>query len=309
MIWLGLVIALAALVWSGGMLATVLGRLARSLQVSSFLISFMLMAAATSVPELSVTIVSSLQHQGSLAFGTVVGSNIANIALVMGVLMLLSGRIKIRSAIRRREAAWAGGLALLPILLAMDGTLSRADGGALLLGFGAYVTQLLRNAHFFHKAEAVKGDPTFWRDLVLFALLVTLLLFSSRWVVHFAVDIAQLMGIPLFVIGLFVLAIGTSLPELVFAIRSSLAHDPLLSMGDITGSIVFNASVILGVGAMISPIKLQSPSHYLLSAGTLAVLLVYLWLATHTDKVTSRLWGGILLVVYAAFVALEWMRT
>ena len=307
MIWLGLVVSLAVLVWSGGALASVLGRLAGALKVSSFIISFVLMAAATSVPELSVGIVSSLEGKGSLSFGNVVGSNIANIALVMGVLMLLSGRLKIRSVIRRREAAWAAGLALLPLLLALDGKLSRGDGAALLLAFLAYMAQLLRSSRFFHEADGVKGDPRFWRNVAMFVGLVAVLVYSSRWVVYFAVEAAGLLGVPVFVIGLFVLAIGTSLPELVFAIRSSLAGDPLLSMGDITGSIVFNASVVLGITALISPVKLQSVSHYLASAVTLLALLLYLVLATHTEKATSRLWGGILLAVYVGFVAFEWI--
>lgn len=307
MVWLGLLVAVAILVWSGGALASVLGRLASALNVSSFLISFVLMAAATTVPELSVGIVSSLEGQGTLIFGTVIGSNIANIALVGGVLMLLSGRLRIRSVLRRREATWAGGMALLPLLLAMDGKLVRAEGLVLLVALVAYMAQMLRSAKFFHQADEVKGDPTFRRDLVLFFVLVAVLLYSSHWAVRFAVQVAELVGVPVFVIGLFVLAVGTSLPELVFAIRCSLAKDPLLALGDITGALVLNATLILGISVLIAPIDLQAFSHYLRSGGVLLFLLVYLVLATHSDKFTSRLWGIALLSVYAAFVALEVM--
>ncbi len=307
MVWLGLLVALAVLVWSGGALAKVLERLARALNVSSFVVALVLMAAATTVPELSVGIISSLQGEGVLIFGTTVGSNIANLALVGGVLMLLSGRLKIRSVLRRREATWAGGLALLPLLLALDGRLTRAEGGVLLLAFVAYMAQLLRSARFFHQAEEVKGDPFFWRDLAFFAVLVAVLLYSSHWAVKFAVQAAELVGIPLYVIGLFVLAVGTSLPELVFAIRCSLAREPLLALGDITGAVVLNATFIMGLCALIAPVQLEAFSHYLSSAGVLVFLLVYLVLATHSEKLTSRLHGAALLAVYAAFVALEVM--
>lgn len=302
---IGLLVSVAVLVWTGGALAAVLGRLAQSLKVSSFLISFVMMAAATTVPELSVGILSSLQGQGSLVFGTAVGSNIANIALVMGVLMLLSGRLRIRSVLRRREASWAAGLALLPVLLAADGTITRAEGVVLLLALGAYMGQLLRSARFFHETDGLKGDPTFRRDLVLFAVLVGVLLYSSHWAVQFAVQVAELLGVPLFVIGLFVLAVGTSLPELVFAIRSAQAGDPLLALGDITGAIVLNATFILGIAALISPIELGAISPYIRSAVVLATLLVYLVLATHSERFTSRVWGLGLLGVYSAFVVAQ----
>ncbi len=279
---IGLLVSVAVLVWTGGALAAVLGRLAQSLKVSSFLISFVMMAAATTVPELSVGILSSLRGQGSLVFGTAVGSNIANIALVMGLLMLLSGRLRIRSVLRRREASWAAGLTLLPVLLAADGTITRAEGVVLLLALGAYMGQLLRSARFFHETDGLKGDLTFRRDLVLFAVLVGVLLYSSHWAVQFAVQVAELLGVPLFVIGLFVLALG-----------------------DITGAIVLNATFILGIAALISPIELGAISPYIRSAVVLAALLVYLVLATHSERFTSRVWGLGLLGVYSAFVVAQ----
>ncbi len=308
MAFLGLAVSLAVLIWSGGVLAAVLTRLSRSLHVSSFVVSFVLMAAATTLPEFSVGVISSLEGTGTLAFGAVLGSNIANIALVLGLLLLLNGRLQVKGVVRRREAFWAAVLALVPLLLAADGQVSRIDGAVLLLGFCAYLAQLLRSARFFHKADEVKGDPRFWRDLALFVVFVALLLLSSRWAVHFAVGIAELLGVPVFVIGLFLVAVGTSLPELVFAVRATLAKDPLLSFGDVTGAVVFNASLVLGVAALIRPIVLESLREYEVAAGALFLVLVYLVVAVYTGRMMSRAWGIGLFALYAVFTALEWTR-
>jgi len=308
MAFLGLAVSLAVLIWSGGVLAAVLTRLSRSLHVSSFVISFVLMAGATTLPEFSVGVISSLEGTGTLAFGTVIGSNIANIALVLGLLLLLNGRLQVKGVIRRREAFWAAVLALVPLLLAADGRLSRIDGAVLVLGFCAYLAQLLHNARFFHKMDEARADPTFWRDLGLFVLFVALLLLSSRWAVHFAVQIADLLGVPVFVIGLFLVAVGTSLPEIVFAIRATLAKNPLLAFGDITGAVVFNASLVLGTAALIQPIVLESLKEYQVAAVALFLVLTYLVLAVHTGRMMSRVWGIALFAVYAVFTALEWTR-
>lgn len=305
MIYVYLLVSIIVLLWSGGALAASLTTLSKRLHISAFLISFLLMAAATSMPELFVGIMSGVEGEGSLAFGTAIGSNIADIALVLGVLLIINGAITIKGTINKRESVWVAILAMLPILLVLDKTLSRIDGVILILGFALYAWQLLKNSHFFQKVNNVKANPGFWQDFLKFIVSVIILIFASRYTVIYAEEIAHDLNIPIMLIGIFLVAIGTSLPELVFAIRSTQSENPRLSLGDIVGSIVFNATIILGVSAFINPIYLSAVSEYYISAIALLILLVYFVYANYQNKILNRNWGYGLVAFYLLFLIIE----
>jgi len=305
MIYIYLFLAIVALLWSGGALAASLTNLSKRLRISAFLVSFLLMAAATSMPELFVGIMSGLGGEGSLAFGTIIGSNIADIALVLGVLLIINGSITVKGAINRRESIWVAILAMFPVLLALDGTLSRIDGVILVLGFILYAWQLVKNSHFFQKVNNIKANPKFWQDLVKFIGAIVVLIIASRYTVIYAEKIASDINIPIILIGIFLVALGTSLPELVFAIRSSQSGNSRLSLGDIVGSIVFNATIILGISALVSPIHLGAISEYYISAVALLILVTYFVYANYQNRVLNRNWGYALVAFYFVFLIVE----
>lgn len=305
MIFVYLIIALIFLVSSGGTLVSALTRLSGRFKLSFFVISFLLMAGATSVPELFVAIQSAFNNETALAFGTVVGSNIADISLVLGVLLILSPGIKISGSIKRFDSIAMAFVALVPFALVIDGGLSRIDGILLLVIFSLYLFNLLQSSKFFKKIKHLEKSPHLLRDIVIFIVAVVVLLISSHYTVFYATEVAGFLKLPVMLVGLILIALGTSLPELVFAFRASKEEKPELSLGDITGSIVFNATLILGLAATISPFEIISPSAYLISGIFTALLFAYFVIGVINEKAFKRPFGFALLAFYLLFVILE----
>ncbi len=263
------------------------------------------MATATSMPELFVGVMSGLEGEGSLAFGTSIGSNIADVALILAILLIINGTISVKGAITRRESVWVAILAMLPVLLILDKTLSRIDGVILILAFVLYVWQLLKSSHFFQKVEQAKDNHRFWIEVGKVAISIVVLLVASRFTVIYAKDIALSLSVPIFLVGILLAPIATTLPELIFAIKSSQKNTPKLSLGDIVGSIVFNATIVLGISSLINPIVIDGFSKYIISAVALFLVIAYFVYANYQNKVLSRNWGIALIAFYLLFLIAE----
>lgn len=302
---LKLIISLIFLIWSGSALVSTLTRLSGALRISFFVVSFLLMAGATSIPELFVSISSAFEGSTSLAFGTVVGSNIADIALVLGVLLILNNGVKVEGSIRRYDSYLMALVALLPFILIIDGSLSRIDGVILLIAFVFYLSFLLRGARFFSKIRETKPNINLVRDISIFIVAVIILLVSSHYVVGSSISIARDLNFPVVIVGLILIALGTSLPELVFAFRSSKENKAEMSLGDITGSVVFNATLILGIAAVISPFELTSRFTYLISGIMTLILFAYFVYGVSNEKVFRRPFGYLLIALYIIFALVE----
>lgn len=287
------------------MLADVLGKMSKRLKVSAFLISFLFMAAATTMPELFVGVISSIEGEGGLAFGTVIGSNIANIALILGFLLIINSKVSVRGEISRQQSVLLAAISLLPLLLISDKILSRIDGVILLCAFVFYCWQLIKNSYFFRQIEKVKSDSNFWFEIGKFVVAVFILLLASRYTVKYAQEIALSMNLPIIIIGIFIVSLGASLPEMIFAIRSSQSDNPHLSMGDIIGSVVFNATIILGVSSIIRPIVVENIHQYLIAGLALFLVMLYFIMANYHSKLFSRKWGIILILFYITFLVVE----
>ena len=245
------------LVISASLLVKSLSKLAAFLRLSEFVVAFILMAFATSVPELFVGISSGLRGEGALALGTVIGSNIANLSLVIGVSVLLAKGIKIESVKIKRDSLYMILIMLLPaVLMVIGGVLSRIDALILILVFVFYVYRKLGERKEFRK---VVEDSIPRKDVVfsafLFVFCVVVLFFSSGYVVEYASLLALGFGLPVIFIGLFLVALGTSLPELVFGSKAALEGHGDMNLGNLIGSVVVNSTLVLAVTALISPIS------------------------------------------------------
>jgi len=305
MIFVYLIIALVFLVWSGGALVSTLTRLSGRFKVSFFVISFLMMAGATSVPELFVAIQSAFDNETALAFGVVVGSNIADIALVLGTLLILNPQIQISSSIKRFDSVAMAFVAIVPFILIIDRNLSRIDGVILIIVFALYLFNLLQSSKFFKKIQHTEKSPHLLKDIIVFILAVVTLLISSHYVVLYSTEVASFLRLPVMLVGLILVSLGTSLPELVFAYRASKEKKPELSLGDITGSVVFNAALILGVAAIISPFELASPLNYLIPAIFTAILFAYFIIGVINEKALRKPFGFVLVAFYISFIILE----
>lgn len=288
-------------------------RIARRFGTSPLVIGLTVVAFGSSAPELLVGVVASVQGQSPVVLGNVVGSNILNIALILGVAALVRP-LRVGMRILSREAPLMVFITLAVALMMVDGALGRPDGLILLAGFTAFIWFVLRAAQqeptevaaeYSHYEEAERGRPTggVTRDVVLLVVGLVGLIVGAQLLLMSAIFFARLLGVSEIVIGLTVVAIGTSLPELATCVVAALRSESDIALGNAVGSNIFNLLSILGVAALIRPIPVgPEPLEFEVPAMLLfAVLLVPLaW----RGRVLGRISGSVLVMGYLVFTAL-----
>ena len=249
------------LTWSADRFVVGASALAYNLNVSPLIIGLTIVSLGTSAPEILVSAVASLQGNGGLAIGNALGSNIINIALILGVTALIVP-LKVHSSIVRREMPVLIGVMLLGLVLLFDGSLGQFDGIVLLSGMALMLLWMThigikeKSSHDPISEEFADEVPTnlsmsragFW--IVVGGLC---LLGSSKLLVWGAVAIAHTMGVSDLVIGLTIVAMGTSLPELAASVMSALKNEHDIAIGNVIGSNIFNLLAVLGLPGLINP--------------------------------------------------------
>ena len=249
------------LTWSADRFVIGASALAYNLNVSPLIIGLTIVSLGTSAPEILVSAVASLQGNGGLAIGNALGSNIINIALILGVTALIVP-LKVHSSIVRREMPVLIGVMLLGLLLLLDGRLGQFDGVVLLSGMALMLLWMThigikeKSSHDPISEEFADEVPTnlsmsrasFW--IVVGGLC---LLGSSKLLVWGAVAIAHAMGVSDLIIGLTIVAMGTSLPELAASVMSALKNEHDIAIGNVIGSNIFNLLAVLGLPGLLNP--------------------------------------------------------
>src|SRR3989344_5717001 len=286
-----IVILSLVLIKAADMVIVSIRRLSRETHTGVFAISAVILALGTSLPELFVGITSALESSQNLALGVVLGSNIANIALIGGLAAFVAGRVVIHSDYVIHEV-WIAFLAgILPAFLALDGVLSRVDALILISVYLAYTTGFFKRRYlqiakeqqeetsfvyrFFRKFKNLPQGRT--REFGKLFVGVAMLLASSDIIVRLSTFLAAYAQIPLFLVGLFVIAIGTSLPELVFSIRSLSDHEPSMFFGNLLGSTIANSTLIVGVTTLINPLNIVAYDEYFSAVIAFVVIFASFW--------------------------------
>jgi cation:H+ antiporter len=282
--------------------------LAQQLKVSPLIIGLTIIAFGTSAPELTVSINAALNGQPDISIGNVVGSNIANILLVMGAMAVVSPFFVNRGTLGR-DGGFMFAVSLLLLLLGLFGMIERWVGIALLgvlIGFSIYLYTSARDEE--DTAEAQAGvDENLVPGGTFAAVLVLLLgiggvVYGAEMMVDGAVALARLWGISEAVIALSLVAIGTSLPELVVSLVAAIRGHAGLAVGNIIGSNISNILLILGTTALIAPLpisEIMAQRDIPIMVGVAGLGLVFM----ATKRGMSRLEGGISLTLYAAYMA------
>jgi len=282
--------------------------LARRLGLSPLVIGLTVVAFGTSAPELAVSAKAALEGMGGITMGNVIGSNIANIALVIGAAALVRP-IEVHAQVIRLDIPIVIGASLLVIVFAWGGHLSHLEGGILLSGLIAYLIysvvlgrrERARRVATEFQAEVPKGMSSLWNEILLMAGGIALLVVGSGQVVEGAVAIANRFGVSNAVIGLTLIALGTSLPELATSVVASYKRHSDIAMGNIIGSNIFNLLGVLGITAVITPIDVTGiyPVDWIIM-----IALALLLLRMLRKRYTLRRWEGAdLLVIYLAYIA------
>lgn len=307
-----LVIAgLALLMWGADRFVHGAAATARNLGIAPLLIGLTIVAFATSAPEILVSVVAALQKEPGLAIGNAIGSNIVNIGLVLGMTALIRP-IALESATLRREMPALLAVSLLTVSLFLDTYLSRIDGLVMLTGLVIVMIWLARlgmrsaaNDPIAMDYEAeIPTDVTMFMAVVWLIIGLATLLIGAELLVDGAIGIAKLMGISEVVIGITIVAFGTSLPELAVSLASALKGEYGLAIGNIVGSNIFNLLAVIGVAAAIHPSAL-APSVLSLHIFVMVAFTLVLFAMTYDydgKSKLSRTEGLALLVAYVAYV-------
>lgn len=256
---------LALLVWSANRFVEGSASVVRHFGIPPLLIGMVIMGFGTSMPEMVVSVIAALQGNPGIALGNAYGSNIANIALILGLSALISP-IAVRSQVLRRELPLLTAVTAMAAFQLLDGEISRADAVVLLAVFGALMTwtvwkSLQKKEDFLENGKAQElevsampfGNAVFWL-MVGFVLLVV----SSRVLVWGAVEIAHGFGVGDLVIGLTIVAVGTSLPELASSTIAAYRGEHDMALGNILGSNLFNTLAVVGIAGTIHPLSVGS---------------------------------------------------
>ena len=294
------------LVLSGSWLVRSLSKIAYFLRISEFVIGFIIMAFSTSIPELFVGITSALAKNSALALGTVIGANIIDLTIVIGIAVILARGIKIPSKKIQKDALYMVFIAALPIVLMLLGNkLSRLDGIILIVVFLFYMYHLIKERKRFKRE--VEERIKHWEivlNVIIFILSLVLLFLSAKYVVHYATEISMELLLPPILVGLFLVSIGTTLPELTFDIQAVMKKHPEMALGDVIGSVVINSTLVLGITSVIYPIT----AHFLLFFSSAFLMLVIAFIFATFVESGKKLYlkeGIALLLLYTFFIIIE----
>lgn len=305
-----LICGLILLVWSADRFVDGAAATAKHAGMPPLLIGMVIIGFGTSAPELVVSAISSAQGNPGLALGNAYGSNISNIALILGLTALISP-ITVKSGVLRKELPILLAVTILGAVLLLDLTLSRSDAWVLLLAFaivmGWSIWQGMQHRQdcLGNNVDSMLVDHPMSLRLALTWLLVGmgLLVLSSRILVWGAVEIARGFGVSDLIIGLTVVAIGTSLPELASALAASRKGEHDLAIGNVIGSNLFNTLAVVGLAGAICPMSVGGEVLYRdsLLMGLLTLALFMVRSGDKGQKQISRVDGLLLLVIYLGY--------
>ncbi|MCJ7804677.1 hypothetical protein MUP35_03030 [Patescibacteria group bacterium] len=290
--------------------------LSRRTRLRRFALTGLILGLATSLPELFVGLSSAIEGKSILSLGNIIGANIANLSLVVGGAALLGGAVVVHGDFLKRDIFYAFLAAASPMLLLSDRVLSRVDGLILLALYVFYQIFVFteRPGRLEEKGERKPQrllrkfsypSKTKQKEVGLIFLGIALLLFAADALVKIAVNLAEAFNLPLLLIGLLIVAVGTTLPELVFEIEALRNRQSSMFLGNLLGSIVANGTLIIGLVALISPFRIQNLESYLLSMMAFLLIFAIFYLFIRTKHRLERWEGGLLLLIYLIFVFIE----
>ncbi len=311
--FLFIVIGVALVLWGADRLTEGASSLARRMNVPEIVIGLTIVAAGTSAPELFVSLVSALKGTPDLAVGNVVGSNIFNALLIVGVSAMVAPMVISRSTVKK-DIPFAVMASVLLLMLCMDSWqslsisgnhISRIDGIVLLAAFSIFMVYTFRVAKNGTAVEASEEQKNVnpWLSAFYVVLGLGCLIFGSNLFVDAASNVATTLGVSESVIGLTIVAGGTSLPELATSVVAARKGQSAIAIGNVIGSNVFNILLILGATAVISPMQIGGITLIDLGLALLSVVIV--WFFSFTKYTVARWEGGVLTAIFLIY--LSWL--
>lgn len=280
--------------------------IAAKLKVPSLIIGLTVVSIGTSLPEAAVSISASLSGSNSISLGNVIGSNVFNLLVVVGASSMILPIVTDRDILKRDMPINIAMTVVLCVML-LDGKLSRLDAGILLLFLAAYMFILIRSALKNRTQEDEEAKVLSWAKSALFTIAgAAAIIFGGDLVVDNAKIIATNLGMGETLVGLTIVAIGTSLPELVTSIIAAKKGESGIAMGNVVGSCLFNILFILGMAGVIQP--MTADSAFFIDTGILIGFSLIMLVFAFTKNKIDRVEGAVSLLMYIAYTAYIIMR-
>ena len=306
-----IVIGVAMVLYGADRLTDGASALARRMNVPEIVIGLTIVAAGTSAPELFVSLVSALKGTADLAVGNVVGSNTMNCMLIVGCAALVAPMTISKSTVKK-DIPFSVGASVILMFLALDDYMDHIEGVLLLIAFAGFMAYTLTQARQSQtkqqQAGQIEEEPApqtveqqnLWLSIVFVLLGLTMLVVGSNLFVDAASRVAYTLGVSEGVVGLTIVAGGTSLPELATSVVAARKGQSALAIGNVIGSNVFNILLILGLTATITPLDIDDITIVDMSVMLLSVVMV--WLFSRTRYTVERWEGGLLVLLYLAYL-------
>jgi len=297
------VIAMGVLIWGAELLINQSERIALKFKIPEFIIGATLIALGTSLPEMAASIAASINNKPDIAIANVIGSNILNITMVLSSVFIISKKITPERDFFAKDSTWALVPVLVFILMIIDGVISRFDAILLLLLMGAYLLFLLQDAKNMPEENLEDLDESTFSWIKVVPILfagVILVIVGAHFTVESASEIARDFGISEWIIGIIMVSIGTSLPELVVSISAAVRGKVDMAIGNIIGSNMANTTVVLGAAALANPMSIDT-SAYIFDIATMIVATLLLVFIT-ANKLYNKSAGISLIIVLGLFL-------
>jgi len=298
--------------WLSSRLIKALIQIAKYLRWREFIIAFFVMAFAVSLPNLFTDFNAVLQGKPELAFGDIIGGNLADLTIVLAIAVFFTKKgLVAESQMVQQSALFTTAIAILPLLLVMDGNISRADGLLLIISFMFYAWWIFSKKERFKDVyrhtnpDIVKNFKSFLKNLLKVIVLIILLLAASSAVVWSAQFFSAKLGISLALVGILIVGLGNAFPEAYFAIVSARNGKNWLVLGDLMGSVIVCATLVLGIIGLLFPFEIVDVAPFVTARIFLIIAAVLSLLFIRTNKRISKKEGLIMLLVYIAFLVTE----
>lgn len=302
----------ALLIYGANWLVDGAASIARRYRISDLVIGLTIVALGTSSPELVVNLVASFKGSADVAMGNILGSNVSNILLILGVSALIYP-VAVNSNTQWKEVPLALLAAVIIGVLANDtyfdgislSMIYRSDGIVLVaffLLFMYYAFGIAREDELPIGGQTQIHDRPLWRSVVMILAGIGGLVLGGQWIVDGAVNIASALGMSEALISLTIVAVGTSLPELATCVVAAWKKNSGIIMGNIIGSNIFNVFFVLGVSAVIRPLPFNHILNFDIIVGIISTLLLFVFLFFPRKRVLERWQGGVLLALYALYL-------
>ncbi|MBM3257628.1 MAG: sodium:calcium antiporter [Candidatus Nealsonbacteria bacterium] len=299
------------LAFAGKFIITALIKIARVLCWKEFVVAFFIMAFAGSLPNFFVGISAALRGIPELAFGDVVGGNLADLTIVLALATLFAKGLPAASKTIQTSSIFTLVVAILPILLILDGKLGRIDGIILILFFAMYIAWLFSKDERFKKTYDTPPCPVssqlkeFLKDIGIMVAGIALILLAAQGIVTSALFFADYFNLSLVLIGILVVGLGNCMPETYFSIVSAKKGEGWLVLGDLMGTVIVAATLVLGVVALISPIIITDFSPFAIARIFLVLAAVFFLTFVRTGQKITRKEAIFLLSLYIIFLITE----